>query len=42
MPKCPECSSEEIEKTEIDQTEDGAETYEFKCLECGYSWEDEE
>jgi DNA-directed RNA polymerase subunit M/transcription elongation factor TFIIS len=42
MPKCPECGSEKIEKAEIDQTEDGAEVFKFKCLKCGHTWEDEE
>jgi len=41
MEKCPKCGSEKIEKTEIDQTEDGAEIYLLKCMACGYSWQEE-
>jgi len=41
MTRCPECGSEQIEEDEIDQTEDGAEVYSYKCLKCGYTWEEE-
>jgi len=41
MAKCPRCNSIRIEKTEVDQTEDGAEVYELRCSGCGHSWQEE-
>ena len=39
--QCPKCGNKNIEKTEIDETEDGSEIYEFRCLKCGYKWQEE-
>lgn len=42
MPKCPKCGCAQVKKTEDDITEDGAEMFQFECLKCGYTWENEE
>jgi DNA-directed RNA polymerase subunit M/transcription elongation factor TFIIS len=41
MDKCSECGSTKIEREEVDQTEDGAEIYQLKCLKCGHEWQEE-
>ncbi|MCX7926970.1 MAG: hypothetical protein N2606_02400 [Candidatus Omnitrophica bacterium] len=42
MLECPNCGSKEIETVEYDETEDGAEIYSYKCLKCGYLWQEEQ